>query len=136
MNAHLIPASGDLKGRAVEEWRGKSNDDPVPPRVRRRVLLRFSRTCYWSGVAIRPGDAWDLDHIVALVNGGSHAEANLAPIRHGRAHQDKTQRDLDEAVLVRRMGDKHYGNRPQTAWSKRYHQTKEWLARKQQSEGE
>ena len=26
-----------------------------------------------------PGDAWDLDHKVALINGGRHAEDNLAP---------------------------------------------------------
>jgi hypothetical protein len=26
-----------------------------------------------------PGDPWDLDHKLALVNGGRHAEDNLAP---------------------------------------------------------
>ncbi len=115
----MIEAAGDLKGRAVEEWIGKSADTPIPPKVKLRVLMRYERTYHWTGEKIRAGDAWDCDHVIALVNGGENRERNLAPIRKGRPHNEKTAEDRDEADKVRRIREKHYGLRkPSPAWGR------------------
>jgi 5-methylcytosine-specific restriction protein A len=124
---NYIEASGDLSGRAVEEWQGKTPDTPAPGKVRLRVLLRYKRRCYRTGAVIRAGDAWDLDHIVALINGGKNIESNLAPILRGKAHVEKSAEDRDEADKVRRIREKHYGLRPKSkAWGKSKQSFRRW----------
>ena len=54
------------------------------------------------------GDKWDLDHKVALINGGRHAEDNLAPALKG-PHQAKTRDDVALKAKVARMKAKHLG---------------------------
>lgn len=115
---NYIEASGDLHGRAVKEWVGLTPDSPVPAKVKLRVLMRYSRRCHWTGKPIRPGDAWDVDHVIAIINGGRNAESNLAPILRGKAHVEKTAEDRDEADKVRRIREKHYGLRPKSKWPK------------------
>ena len=69
--------------RSVPEWIGKTDDTPVSPRVRLRVLERFGRRCDPAGGCgwpIRPGDAWTCDHLQAIVNGGANRENNLHPL--------------------------------------------------------
>lgn len=100
--------------RAVEEWIGKTDDAPVPPRVRVRVFERHDGRCHRTGRKIRPGDAWALDHIKALINGGEHRESNLAPILAGKPHKDKTDEDLAEKSKVAAVKAKHLGLRPRS----------------------
>src|SRR5215475_2280497 len=66
--------------REVPEWRGKSDDAPIPARVRLRIYLRHAGRCYCCGRSIRVGERWDCDHIIVLISGGEHRESNLAPI--------------------------------------------------------
>lgn len=70
--------------RTVEEWIGATDDTPVPPRVRLRVLDNFGQRCDINangcGRLIRPGDKWTCDHVKALINGGSNREKNLHPL--------------------------------------------------------
>lgn len=113
-----IEASGDLHGRAIPEWIGKTPDTPAPAKVKLRVLLRYKRRCHWTSNEIRPGDAWDCDHVIALVNGGENRESNLAPIKRGKAHIEKTAEDRDEADKVRRIREKHYGLKKKGNWPK------------------
>lgn len=98
-----LPSSGDLPGRSILEWQGRSSDSVPPDEVKRRVLLRNGRRCHWTGVPIRPGDEWDTDHVRALINGGENRESNLAPIRRGKAHKEKTAIDRQEADWVKRV---------------------------------
>src|SRR6185312_7066590 len=95
--------------RSTEEWSGKTPDAPIPPRVRARVLERFDGRCHWTGKKIMPGDAWDLDHVIALINGGEHREMNLAPILRGKPHKEKTAADVAEKSKVARVWAKHLG---------------------------
>jgi 5-methylcytosine-specific restriction protein A len=78
--------------RSVDEWVGKTDDSPVPPRVRLRVFERHGGICHISGRQIRPGEKWEVEHVVALANGGSHCESNLAPALVG-PHRQKTAQD-------------------------------------------
>ena len=81
--------------RAVPEWIGKTPDSKVPDRVRLRIFDRYDGKCWLSGRKIRPGDLWDCDHIVALINGGEHREFNLAPALRDK-HRKKTAEDVAE----------------------------------------
>lgn len=63
--------------RAVEEWRGKTDDTPVPPRVKARVFLAKNGRCHRCTRKIPTGQQWTCEHLRALVNGGENRERNL-----------------------------------------------------------
>lgn len=85
--------------RAVAEWIGKTDDAAIPPRVRLRVFERHNGTCHISGRKIMPGEPWDCDHIVALINGGEHRESNLAPALRDK-HREKTADDVRQKSVT------------------------------------
>jgi 5-methylcytosine-specific restriction protein A len=100
--------------RSIPEWRGKTDDAAIPPRVRVRVFERHGGICHLSGRRIRAGDLWDVDHVVALVNGGKHCESNLAPALRDK-HREKTAQDVAEKSAVYRVRAKHLGLTPKRA---------------------
>ncbi len=94
--------------RSVAEWIGRTDDEPVPARVRLRVFERFGGICHISGRKITPADKWDCDHVVALCNGGAHRESNLAPALADK-HREKTAADVAEKSKTARVRAKHLG---------------------------
>lgn len=107
-----------MSGRAVPEWIGRTPESRPPPRVRRRIFDRHNGICHISKRAIRPGDEWHCDHIVALINGGENREGNLAPALK-YPHREKTARDVAEKAKIERIRKRHLGiKRPRTmtAW--------------------
>src|SRR5690348_6861813 len=96
--------------RAVEEWIGSSPDAKVPDRVRLRIFDREDGRCWISGRKIRPGDLWDLDHKIALINGGEHRESNLFPALRDK-HREKTRADVAEKAKTAAVRKKHLGIR-------------------------
>lgn len=98
-------------GRTVKEWIGKTPDTPAPPRVRLRRLLEYDRKDYITGEVIRPGDEWDLDHIIALANGGENRESNLAPVLR-KNHRVKTAEDRKTQTKTNNMTKAAYGIEP------------------------
>lgn len=99
-------------GRAVKEWIGKTPDSRPPPHVRLRIFDRYDGVCHWSGIKIRPGDHWDVDHVQALCNGGENRESNMAPILCGKPHKEKTAKDVAEKAAVYRKRSAHLGLKP------------------------
>lgn len=99
-----------MTGRSTPEWIGSSPDAAIPPRVRIRVFERHEGRCHLTGRKIMPGDAWDLDHIQALINGGEHREANLAPALRD-AHRRKTAEDVKLKAKIARTRARHLGIR-------------------------
>lgn len=97
-----------MTGRSIDEWTGATPDARIPGRVRLRVFERHGGICRLTGRKIRAGDAWDLDHIKALCNGGEHRETNLAPVLRD-AHRRKTAADVAERAKVDRIRKKHLG---------------------------
>jgi 5-methylcytosine-specific restriction endonuclease McrA len=91
-----------------KEWIGKNDDSRIPDRVRVRVFDRYGGRCHISGRKIQPGDHWDCDHIIALINGGEHRETNLAPAIKDK-HREKTAEDVREKSIVARKRKKHLG---------------------------
>ena len=51
-----------------------------------RVLVRDGRRCYWCGQA----GADHVDHVVAVADGGSWHDSNLASIHANPCHREKT----------------------------------------------
>jgi hypothetical protein len=61
--------------RLLPKWIGKNHDAPVPARVKLRIFDAYERRCQCGcNREIAPGESWDLDHYVALINGGAHCE--------------------------------------------------------------
>ncbi len=94
--------------RAVPEWIGKTPDTKVPDRVRLRIWEREKGRCHLSGRIIRAGEVWELDHKVALINGGTHSESNLFPALRDK-HREKTKEDIAEKAIVYRKKAKNLG---------------------------
>ena len=98
--------------RAVEEWIGKTDDAAIPARVRIRVFERFHGRCGECKRKLHPGDKWDMDHDIALINGGEHREFNLHPLCNW-CHKIKTRQDVAIKSKTYRIRAKHLGIRPQ-----------------------
>ena len=94
--------------RSVKKWVGKTDDSMPPPRVRARIFQRFEGICQETGRKITAADAWDLDHTIAIADGGANDEDNLRPVLR-KAHQAKTAAENSERAVVRRKQNKHLG---------------------------
>jgi 5-methylcytosine-specific restriction protein A len=94
--------------RELPEWIGKTPDTPAPPRVRQRVFDRHDGICYLSGRKILPGDKWQLEHPLAIINGGENRESNLAPALV-EPHKVKTAEDVKQKAKNDRVRKKHLG---------------------------
>lgn len=97
--------------RAVPEWIGKTDDAPVPPRVRLRVFERSGGRCAKCERRVMPGDPpWACDHVVAIINGGANRETNLQMLCDW-CHKQKTRSDvaLKSDTYATRMA--HFGFR-------------------------
>ena len=97
----LIPASGELAGRAIPEWIGKTADSKIPPRVTLRVSLRYSRKDAITGLPLVKG--FHMDHITPLKDWiatpeypHGNVEHNLQPVNAAvnteKAAQENTAR--------------------------------------------
>jgi len=102
-----------MTGRSTPEWIGASPDSPIPPRVRARVFLAHDGICHISKRKIRPGEAWQCDHVKALINDGENRESNLAPALV-QPHKEKTKADVAEKVIIARKRAKHIGTWPKS----------------------
>lgn len=109
-----------MTGRSLPEWRGKTPETKAPPRVRMRIFLAHEGTCFLTKRKIMPADYWELDHRIALINGGENVESNLVPVLRD-AHRIKTRADVREKSKVARLRKRHLGiKKPRTirSWRK------------------
>lgn len=94
--------------RKVPEWIGKTDDSAIPPRVKLRVFEAHNGRCYLTGQKINAGDKWEIEHKIALINGGENRESNLAPAL-AKAHKKKTAEDVAKKAKNDRVRKKHLG---------------------------
>lgn len=94
--------------RELPEWRGKTDDTPAPPRVRLRVFEDHGGICYLSNRKIMPGEKWQLEHIIAICNGGENRESNMAPALV-EPHKIKSAEDVAQKSKNYRIRAKHLG---------------------------
>lgn len=63
--------------RSVPEWIAKTDDDPIPDRVKLRIWEREGGVCHLTHRKIMPGDEYDFSHFRGLAMGGEHRESNI-----------------------------------------------------------
>jgi 5-methylcytosine-specific restriction protein A len=63
--------------REVPEWIGKTDDTPLPARVKLRIFDKYVGHCNDCGMRIAGGVLPAYDHIIALANGGENRENNF-----------------------------------------------------------
>ncbi len=94
--------------RSVAEWIGATPDTAIPIRVRLRLFERCEGRCECCNRKLMPGDRWDADHKVALINGGQNRERNLQVLCDW-CHPEKTKADVREKAITARKRSKHIG---------------------------
>lgn len=94
--------------RTVPPWVAKSDDQSIPDRVKLRLFLRADGKCAGCTRKLNSGDRWQADHIIALVNGGLHAETNLQVLCDW-CHKKKTRQDVAEKAHVNKRRATHIG---------------------------
>lgn len=95
--------------RSVPEWQGKTDDAEIPPRVKIRIVERAGHRC--EGPCHRAFDGKlkpEFDHVLALINGGAHAENNLRAVCH-ECHSQKSKLDVAAKALTARIRKRHLG---------------------------
>lgn len=105
-----------MTARELDEWIGATPDTPTPPRVRLRVFERFHGVCQCGCTRrIFPGDAWQCDHTIAIINGGENRESNLRPLLVD-CHASKSSDDVAEKSKVYATRARHLGIKPKRKW--------------------
>jgi 5-methylcytosine-specific restriction endonuclease McrA len=64
----------------------------MTPQRRARIFLAHGSRCHKCTRKLGPADDWDVDHKIALENGGTDDDANLAPCC-AWCHTEKTADD-------------------------------------------
>lgn len=72
-----------------------------------RIYEAARGKCQCCGRKLGPSDDWDVDHIIALENGGTDDDDNLQ-ILCDWCHPPKTADDHSQAAKGKRMAAKHH----------------------------
>lgn len=102
-----------MVGRTNPEWVGATPDSKPPKSVRLRVFAAYGGRCYLSKRLIRPGEAWELEHVKPLHLGGENREGNMAPALVD-AHRRKTAAEMSAKAKADRIRAKHLGIWPES----------------------
>ena len=91
--------------RSTDEWRGKTDDTAIPPRVKERVARASGDLCVKCdrkvGEKLRP----EFDHVTPLILGGQNRESNIQLLCH-ECHGAKTKLDVKLKAKVARVRTK------------------------------
>ena len=80
----------------------------ISTRERLAIFERCGGVCHICGGKVTPGEAWDVEHIVPLAQGGDDEGDNLAPAHKG-CHAGKTAQDASDTARAKRRQAKHLG---------------------------
>lgn len=98
-----------MTGRSLPEWIGKTPDAKIPNRVKARLMMEAGGKCAVCGRKLGVGgEPPEFDHVIALINGGEHREANLRPVC-GECHSDKSKEDMRLKKKIARIQKKNLG---------------------------
>ncbi len=71
-----------------------------------RIFNANDGKCHSCRRKLRPGDDYEIDHVIALATGGTDDDENLAPICSG-CHIIKTKDDVGTAAKIKRQSVRH-----------------------------
>lgn len=95
--------------RKVSEWVGKTDQTPIPQRVKLRIVeAQFGVCACGCGVELGQGEAIEFDHTLALILGGENRETNIRALR-APCHKPKTAADVKIKAKIARVRAKHLG---------------------------
>ena len=94
--------------RSLPEWIGKTDDTPIPPRVRLRVYERYNGICQICQCKIQAGDSWHCDHAKALILGGENRETNIV-LAHAKCNGEKANVEKKAKSKIAKTKAKHLG---------------------------
>lgn len=95
--------------RSLPEWVGRTDDTPIPPRVKIRVFEAQGGLCAHCEAKMGTGGkSPEFDHKVALANGGENRESNTQALCRP-CHRAKTNVDVAQKSTDRRIKAKHLG---------------------------
>lgn len=80
----------------------------MTPLRRARIFDAHGGICHLCGCKIGVGEAWDVEHVIALEISGDDSDDNLAPA-HRTCHRAKTAEDAGLIAKARRVHAKHIG---------------------------
>jgi hypothetical protein len=78
----------------------------MTPQRRARIFQAHDGRCHKCKRKLGPADDWDCDHVLALENGGTDDDTNLAPICDW-CHVEKTADDHEQGWKGKRIATKH-----------------------------
>lgn len=64
--------------------------------------------CHICGGKIAAGEAWEVEHVIPLAQGGDDDEANMRPA-HAKCHKAKTAKDAADTARAKRREARHIG---------------------------
>lgn len=80
---------------------------------RLECFVRHAGQCYLCGTSIRPGETWEVEHLLPVGLGGDNGVDNLRPA-HTRCHKPKTKDDVGKMRKADRLKAKHFGAKQKT----------------------
>lgn len=72
------------------------------------ILEAHGCRCYLTGQIIKPGDRWEIEHVIPLAGGGEDTDENCRPVL-AKAHLEKTKKDVERIAKGKRIRQKHLG---------------------------
>lgn len=77
-------------------------------RARTAIFVAAGGICHLCGGKITVGQAWEIEHVIPLAQGGADEPGNMRPA-HARCHKAKTADDLCNIARAKRREAKHIG---------------------------
>lgn len=94
--------------RSVTEWIGKTDDTPIPLRVRLRRLEAAGAKCADCKSKLGPRNPPEYDHVISLINGGENRETNIQCLCKA-CHRFKTKQDVAVKKKNNSVRASHHG---------------------------
>lgn len=88
---------------------------------RGRLFLALDGKCHLCKGRINAstGEAWDIEHVIPLANGGADDDSNLG-LSHKKCHREKTTNEAPLIAKTERIRLKHIGAvKPRGNWPKK-----------------
>ena len=82
----------------------------ISTRERVDIFNRNGGVCHLCAGKITVGEAWDVEHVIPLAQGGDDDGDNLQPA-HRKCHADKSKQDATNTARAKRREAKHIGAR-------------------------
>lgn len=82
---------------------------------RLRLFEARGGICYLCQGRINVGEAWELEHRIALEISGDDTDDNLE-LAHQKCHRDKTRVDAADIARAKRREAKHMGAKVRGSW--------------------